>query len=254
MFDTAPIGVGISQIFAENSFVGNDRVADNNKVTAGFTTRLIDEESGAERVRAIVAQRYDMTGQRVTVYGDTSTQANLSRQQYSDLLMGVSTRLPSNFNLDLYNQHNIDLNRPVATAMTASWRPSPRRMINLSTLYNYNIPNAQITTLQNELSGQWPITKNLYGLGRLTYDSVSNRFLNGLAGFEYDEECWAFRVVIQKFINTSQVTTQQIFFQLDLKGLSGIGNNPTNILKFNIPGYAPSNMTAQPKSPFERYE
>ena len=254
MFDTAPIGVGISQIFAENSFIGNDRVADNNKVTAGFTTRLIDGESGVERVRAIVAQRYDMTGQRVTVYGDTSTQASLSSQQYSDLLMGVSTRLATNFNLDLYNQHNIDLNRPVATALTTSWRPSPRRMVNWSMLYNYNMPNAQITTLQNELSGQWPITKNFYGLGRVTYDSVSNRFLNALAGFEYDEECWAFRVVVQRFINTSQVTTQQIFFQLDLKGLSGIGNNPINILKFNIPGYAPSSMTATPKSPFERYE
>jgi LPS-assembly protein len=108
--------------------------------------------------------------------------------------------------------------------------------------------------LQNEISGQWPITKNFYGLGRLTYDSVSNRFLNGLAGFEYDEECWAFRVVVQRFINTSQVTTQQIFFQLDLKGLSGFGNNPINILKFNIPGYSPSNMTSTPKSPFERYE
>lgn len=254
MYDTAPIGIGISQIFAENTFIGNDRVADNNKVTAGFTTRLIDEESGVERVRAIVAQRYDMTGQRVTAYGDTPTQASLSSQQYSDLLMGVSTRLASNFNLDLYNQHNIDLNRPAATAMTASWRPSPRRIVNLSTLYNYNIPNAQVTTFQNELSGQWPITKKLYGLGRLTYDSVSNRFLNGLAGFEYDEECWAFRVVIQKYINTSQVTTQQIFFQIDLKGLSGIGNNPSNILKFSIPGYAPSSMTAQPRSPFERYE
>ncbi len=254
MYDTAPIGVGISQIFAENSFIGNDRVSDNNKITAGFTSRLIDEESGVERARAIVAQRYDMTGQRVTAYGDNSTQTNLSRQQYSDLLMGVSTRLASNFNLDLYNQHNIDLNRPVATALTASWRPSPRRILNLSTLYNYNVPNAQITTLQNELSGQWPITKKLYALGRVTYDSVSNRFLNTLAGFEYDEECWAFRVVLQKFINTSQVTTQQIFFQIDLKGISGIGNNPNNILKFAIPGYAPSSMTAQPKSPFERYE
>jgi LPS-assembly protein len=40
LFDTSSAGFGITQIFSENTFVGNDRVADNNKVTAGFTARI----------------------------------------------------------------------------------------------------------------------------------------------------------------------------------------------------------------------
>ena len=35
LFDTADAGFGITQIFSENTFVGNDRVADNNKLTMG---------------------------------------------------------------------------------------------------------------------------------------------------------------------------------------------------------------------------
>ncbi len=65
LFDTADAGFGISQIFSENSFAGNDRIADNNKVTFGITSRVLDADTGIERMRAILAQRIDMDGQRV---------------------------------------------------------------------------------------------------------------------------------------------------------------------------------------------
>lgn len=255
LLDTAPFGMGIYQIFSENTFVGNDRVADNNKVTSGITSRIIDGETGTERLRMTVAQRVDLGPQRVGLNGNLipdPTQG--SNNKYSDILMAASTRLMGNLNLDIFNQHNYQLNRSVQTVGTASWRPSARRMINLSHRYTFDQYSSRPTVHQNEISGQWPLTKKLYGIGRWNYDQISKKTLNTLAGLEYDEECWAFRVVLQRFVNTSQLTTSQIFFQLEFKGLSGFGNNPGNIIRMNIPGYVPGTPAREPMSPFERYE
>ena len=254
LLDTAPFGMGIYQIFSENTFVGNDRVADNNKVTTGVTSRIIDGETGVERIRMTVAQRIDISGQQVGLNGNLTPNINSGSNKYSDILMAASTRLMGNLNLDIFDQYNYQLNRSVQTVATASWRPSARRMINFSHRYTFDPSVSKTTIFQNEVSGQWPLTKKLYGIGRWNFDQVTHKTLNTLAGLEYDEECWAFRVVWQKFVNTSQLSTSQIFFQLEFKGLSGFGNNPSNIIRMNIPGYVPGTPAREPMSPFERYE
>ena len=249
LFDTASAGFGIAQIFAENTFVGNDRVADNNKVTAGFTAKILEAETGVERIRGVIAQRFDISGQRVGLYGDQAVVPS-----YSDLLIGAATRLDGNINLDAASEFNQNLNRIVQSSITASWRPAPRKMLNASYRYNFE-PSAMTTTIyQYELSGQWPITRTLYGIGRWNFDQVTGQTLNTLAGFEYDQDCWAFRVAINRFVNTSQVSTSQIFFQLEFKGLSGFGNNPIDIMRLNIPGYIPVDQKPLPLSRFESYE
>jgi LPS-assembly protein len=127
-------------------------------------------------------------------------------------------------------------------------------MLNFSYRYTYDPTIPDTTIYQYEVSGQWPLTKNLYGIGRWNYDKVSEKTLNTLVGFEYDQDCWAARVAVQKFVNTSLVSTTQIFFQLEFKGLGGVGNNPIDIMRFNIPGYMPVNQAPTPVSRFERYE
>ena len=249
LFDTASAGFGFAQIFSENTFVGNDRVADNNKLTVGVSSKILDSQTGIERIRGTVAQRFDYKGQRVGLNGDQTTLPS-----YSDLLFGLSTRLSGNINLDVANQYNQDLNRTVQTSRTASWRPAPRKMINASSRYNYDT-NAMTTSInQYELSGQWPVTNSLYAIGRWNFDKVTKQTLNTLAGFEYDQDCWAFRVAVNKFVNTSQVSTTQIFFQLEFKGLTGVGKNPIDIMRLNVPGYIPANQKPVPLSRFETYD
>ncbi len=86
LFDTGQSDYNLGQIFTENPYTGYDRIADNNKVTAGVTTRFIEAESGIERLRATIAQRIDLDGQRVTLAGAAPT----SVRRYSDLL-GATT-------------------------------------------------------------------------------------------------------------------------------------------------------------------
>ena len=249
LFDTGAAGFGTAQIFSENTFVGNDRIADNNKLTVGVTSKILDAETGIERVRGTLAQRYDFSGQRVGLLGD-----QVNPTPYTDILMGVSTRLTGNVNLDFTDQYNQDLNRTTQSTATASWRPAPRKTINASYRYIYDSNLLATSIYKYEISGQWPISKSLYGIGRWNFDQVSGQTLNTLAGLEYDQDCWAFRFAFNRYVTSSSTTASSVYFQIEFKGLTGVGNNPISVMTLNIPGYMPVSQKPLPLSRFETYE
>jgi LPS-assembly protein len=53
-FDSGLADFNFAQLFTENQFVGGDRIAEADQLTAALVTRLVDSESGAERLRAAV--------------------------------------------------------------------------------------------------------------------------------------------------------------------------------------------------------
>ena len=67
IFDTAEADFGLAEIYTPNTFVGNDRIADANRLTAGLTTRFINPATGDERARFVIAQQYYFQSQRVTI-------------------------------------------------------------------------------------------------------------------------------------------------------------------------------------------
>ncbi|MFP3617609.1 LPS assembly protein LptD, partial [Paraburkholderia sp. SIMBA_050] len=75
---------GLAEIYQPNTFVGNDRIADANRITAGLTSRFIDPRTGDERARFVIAQQYYFANQRVTL---NSVQAPV-QARHSDLIVG----------------------------------------------------------------------------------------------------------------------------------------------------------------------
>ena len=57
-FDAYAKDFNFDSIFTDNAFSGVDRVSDGHQLTAGVTSRLVDETSGAELMRLGIAQRY----------------------------------------------------------------------------------------------------------------------------------------------------------------------------------------------------
>ena len=67
VFDSSLKDFNFTSIFSENKFSGGDRINDANQITAGVTTRLLAPDSGIERLRMGVAQRYYFKTQEVTL-------------------------------------------------------------------------------------------------------------------------------------------------------------------------------------------
>jgi LPS-assembly protein len=258
LFDTADAGFGVSQIFSDNTFIGNDRIADSNAATLGLTSRMIEANTGAERANVTLAQKQQFTAQKVGLNGNIANPTT-----YSDTLGSASVRLLGNLSADMFGQYNTQLNKFVQTTVGASWRPTQGRSLNFGYRNVWSPPTqafgptpgtlAQTTTDQYNVSGQWPITREVSVLGRWGYDALSTKTLNTLVALEWARDCWTFRGAYSQVVNTSQITTTSVLFQIEFRGFASAGSNPIDIMRLNVPGYMPTSKPIPP-SIYENYQ
>nr|HQC71747.1 LPS-assembly protein LptD [Candidatus Competibacteraceae bacterium] len=85
------------------------------------------------------------------------------------------------------------------------------------------------------LSAQWRV------IARWNQALNVARNLETLAGFEYDDCCWAVRAVARNYRNSPTDTDAQTAFylELELKGLSRLGSGLETLLSNSIFGYQP---------------
>ena len=235
-FESGLQDVNFATIFSENQFSGQDRINDANQITLGVTSRFIHADSGVERFRVGVAQRYYFESQRVTLPG-VAPRSNQTTS--SDLLGVISGTLAPHWTAEGGWQFNSDTNQTRKLNMAARYQPEPGRVVNLAYRYTANLIR------QTDFSAQWPVHGRWTAVGRWNYSLQDQRMLEGLAGFEYDGGCWVFRVVAHKFALATQAASTSIFVQLELNGVSRIGSNPLEILRRNIGGYT----RLDPRSP-----
>ena len=57
LYDTAPKDFNEVSIYSDNQFTGNDRISDENQLTAGVSTRFNDAVNGRELLRLGIAQK-----------------------------------------------------------------------------------------------------------------------------------------------------------------------------------------------------
>lgn len=227
-FESGLQDINFATIFTENQFSGQDRINDANQLTLGASTRFIDANSGIERLRAAIAQRYYFAPQRVTVPGVPS---RASDSHSSDLLAAISGNIAKNWTGDAGWQYNTDLKQIQKFNIAARYQPQIGKVVNIA--YRETVNSLR----QFDVSTQWPIDGRWTAVGRWNFSLRDNRTLEALAGFEYSDRCWALRIAGHRFATTSATASTSIFVQLELSGLSRIGSSPLDVLRRNISGY-----------------
>jgi LPS-assembly protein len=247
-FDSALADLNYVQFFTENIYSGYDRIVNANQLTFALATRILDQETGAEWLRAAVAQRYYFTPQKVTLPGESPRASN-----ESDLLGGLTAQLGNNWAIDLAAQYSAEQSEISRATAGARWQP--RRSSVLSAYYRYvaGDPN-QGGTDQIDISAQWPLSDRWYAVGRYNYSFESRKPVEIIAGFEFKEDCWLVRFAFQRFQTNTASSTTNFYIQLELTGLTSVGTNALSQLQRNIPGY--QRITPLPRQPgmFEYYE
>lgn len=256
VFDTGEEDFGLAQIFTDNTFVGGDRVADLNRLTAALTTRFIDKATGDERARFTLAQEYYFTNPQVTLIPGES----ITDVRGTDIIAGASLKMGAGFSTEQAVQYDEQFNRFDRTTSGFTWKPGERQVISLAYRYTRadedldNEPENQIVA-----AAQWPITRRLYAVGQANFDMVAHRLVAGLMGIQYDAQCWSLSLAVQKYTNVVTTTTEpssatRVLLQLQLKGLTKIDNGLSEQFRASIPGYTPLPAPAPPESRFSNYE
>ena len=227
VFDSAPLDINFATIYSENQYSGWDRINDANQLTVGVTSRFIGADTGAERLRVGLAQRYYFSPQDVTLPG-VAPRTN-SR---SDVLAALSGVIAPHLRADMGLQYSTNLSQTQRFNAGIRYQPAPGQVLNLSYRETIN------TLEQTDISTQWPLGRGWTGLARWNYSLQDNRTLEALLGLEYNAECWTLRLVGHRFATTTLQASSTIFVQLELNGMSRIGANPLETLRRNIAGYA----------------
>jgi len=234
LFDTALADFNYAQIFSENSFVGGDRINDANQLTLAMTTRLLSAGSGQETVRATVGQRFYFNDEQVVLTPTTTRRTYRS----SDWLGALSGPIAPKWTAEAGVQYNSREQRAERLTVSARYKPEEFKLLNLS----YRYLRDQLG--QFDISTQWPLSANWYGVARYNYSLRDRRVVEALGGFEYNADCWIGRIVVQRFATSTGQSTNAVFLQVELNGFSRIGANPLETLKRNIPGYSRLNQLA----------
>jgi len=239
-FDTALDDFNFSQLFAENRYLGNDRIGDANQLSIALTSRFLDRDTGAERLRLAIGQRYYFAQQQVTLT-EPPRSANSS-----DFLLGAEGRLTDAWAMSSLLQYNFDAGQVERFNAGVRYTPGAGRVLNATYRYTRDLVVDPTTGIaekikQVDLSGQWPVDEHWTLLGRWNYSLLDSKTLEAVAGIEYNGDCWVLRIVGQRLTTTTQTTSNSVFIQLELNGLARVGTSPLELLRRSVPGYVPVN-------------
>ena len=234
-FTTAEADFNFHRLFTENRFVGGDRVGDANQITAALTSRLIESDTGLERLNAGLGQVYYFRPPRVTLDGP------LTENKTSDIVGYFSSQLAKSFSVDASLQYTPELSRSEKFYFGTRYAPQPGSILNIAYRSARGTDNpadpSTSSIRQIDISSQWPILSRVNALVRYNWSLQDHKLLEGLAGFEYNAGCWQVRAVAHRFITGAQTYSTSFQIQLELTGLSRIGINPFETIRQNIPGY-----------------
>jgi LPS-assembly protein len=258
-FDSADATFTFAQLFTENAFTGNDRIAEANQLTTALVSRLIDGNGGAERFRLALGQRFYFGPERVTLPGE-APRTDLT----SDLLFDASAAPSREWIGEVALEYSAVESQIVRADVGLRWQPRAASVVDLS--YRYQ----SATLHQIDLALQWPLTNKWYAvsnlnyslLGRggkptdISYNSPGRTWVETVIGLEYKADCWVGRLVAQRYSTDGGISRNTtVFLQIDLNGFTSIGTkSPLDQLRRSIPGYQRINPQPLPAGPFDNYE
>ena len=239
IFDSSTSDLNFSTLFRENQYTGNDRINNANQLSLSLTTRLLESDTGIQRLSASIGQRYYFADQKVSLPTET-----LRKSDASDIVMGLTTYLKTNWNVNAFWQYNTADSKSARTTLASRFTPEPGKALNLSYTYRQDTSSTSVSNGINQfdLSGQWPLGQGWYGIGRANYSIEEKHIIETLAGIEYNAGCWQTRTVIQRVTTATANASYALFFQIELGGLASIGTDPLDVIKRSIPGYVSTGL------------
>lgn len=105
---------------------------------------------------------------------------------------------------------------------------------------------------QSDVSFRLPLIDNWFAVGRWQYSFLYDKTAESFLGLEKENCCWRFRIIGRHYINGLSLannalqptlsavdeTQTTVMFQIELKSLSGFGNDVDVFLRQNIFGYS----------------
>ncbi len=227
-FDSSAVTFGFSNMFRENGFNGADRVEDANRISAALTSRTLTNDRGTEILRGSVGTVIFLDDREVSL-----TDSSPRTQNTSSIFTEMSARITPLWRTKAewnWDPHESETEKGT---FSLQYNRDNKRIANFG--YRY-VPGSDID--QSDISGRWPVTHGIHLVGRWNYAINNSQTMEAFGGVEYDSCCWRTRLVARNYrTGIDGEANNMIYFQIELKGLTDIGNRVDSLLEQGILGY-----------------
>ncbi len=238
LFDTGDTDFSFQSLFRSNRFSGPDRQGDANQVTTAVTSRFLSAASGSELFRGSIGQVRYLRDRQVALRAGPAVEASESAI-VGELWARLTRALLARGDLEW----DPDSGSTQRSVFGLYYRPQNGLLLNASYRMRRELPNLSAPGLtesmeQIDLSGVVPLGRNWQLVGRSYYSLPESKIIESFVGVGYESCCWGARVVTRRYVrDLGGDTTSAILFELELKGLTNIGNKVENLLTEGVFGY-----------------
>jgi LPS-assembly protein len=219
IFDTSQVSLNnFGNIFRENRFYGEDRVGDTNQITLGVTTRIIDNESGDQRLKASFGQLYLIDDLEQNLFSSQKIESGLG-----DFLAEMRTESKGAWTTYSFVQYDHDESEIRTARFAFGYEPKDDSRKNISVGYYYsNRLNSTRNVDQLTINANWPISDRWQFFGSERYSLEDSESLSRTLGLEYNSCCWKLRFTNQERINNRDIEDKRTAFFIELE-LTSLG-------------------------------
>jgi len=222
LFDTSQVSLNnFSNIFRANRFFGEDRVGDTNQVTIGLTTRVIDNETGDQRLKASFGQLYLIDDLEQNLRSQDPIESGLG-----DFLAEIGIN-SGNWATYGFVQYDYDIDDIRTARFDIAYAPQGDNRKKVSV--GYYLANGATETNpdirdvdQLTLNVSWPISDRWQFFGSERYSLEDSESLFTDVGVEYNSCCWKVRFIGQERITNRNIDEKRTAFFVELE-LTSLG-------------------------------
>ena len=227
LFDTVEPTFNFVQLFRKYRYLGADRIADTDQLSVGVTTRLIDLDTGHERLTGTLGQTRYLSPQQVALHGKTFALGSAS-----DYIAEVAMSLQPSWRLGVDYQWDSESLVTARTEARFEYRPRDDRVLGIA--YRYQERNLE----QGDVSVAWPLGNAWKVVARASYSFLDRKSLERFLGWEYASCCWRLQVYGRSYISRrTGESDSSLTVQFLLRGFSDNGDSAESMLERGILGY-----------------
>ncbi len=236
-FDTSLVDFNSNQLFRDNVFNGADKTQNANQLTAALTTRLLKQ--GREALKLSVGEIFYFADRKVNLDSET-----VDKRWLSNLILELDSEITSELKLRSEMQWNYQDNEIDRGNVSLAYHDKQYGIFNIGYRYRALRFN-QAAQEQVTASAIIPLYDGWSVIGLYRYSLFNRQTLEYFYGLEKDSCCWRFRIIARQFVrgdlsnnvSTDSKPENSVFFQLELKGFTSLGEKLEDFMLENIPSY-----------------
>lgn len=217
VFDTSIYDFNVNNVFVDDRFIGVDRIADANQLTAAIASRFFHARTGAEVFSARIGQVFYYADREVTLPG-----GSIETHSKSNIIAEIIARPNAHWYLGTDMEWDIEEDNTASANARLAYQPGDD--LHIQGIYRFDRDDLKTA----ELGFRWRINPRWQVTARQLDDLLLEQSLETQLAVRYDSCCWGLTLQWDdRNLPDQEEREKSVLLQLELKGLSSIGNRRT---------------------------